>query len=388
MDTGGSTKTVTSNTGSNAPWSAAQPALKKAISGATDLYNKGAGNNVYDQSLVVPFAQETLQGMEGIKSSADTYADALQQPMQQQLDVLNQGGYNPFQQTAVNRMDALSAGTGYNPQTGQATETMQNLDNQFRTGGGLTAYQQDAMARAGDLSAGNEVMGTNPGFQRNLSQAQQSAKDAANEMAMKTGRYNSPAHQGTLSENVADVTAKMYTDEYRQQLGRQDAARQQQFGMSQQGVGNIQNTAQGLAQLGQTGYANVQDANRDLFESGQVGLGNLQTAAGNIPTAYNALQQPYRDYMNVGSMQEDLNTRQMQDDLRRFREADQGEWERLAKLNAIATGAGQLGSDTTTSTQAPTSSPFQNALQTGSNLGVWDNMFGGGGLGSLFGSKG
>ena len=129
--------------------------------------------------------------------------------------------------------------------------------------------------------------------------------------------------------------------------------------MSQQGIGNQQQTAQGLAQLGQTGYSNIQDANRDLFDSGQIGLGNLQTAAGNIPTAYNALQQPYRDYMGLGQMNEDLNQRQMQDDLRRFREADNAEWDRVAKLNAIAGGAGQLGDSVQKTVTGASASPFQ-----------------------------
>jgi hypothetical protein len=374
---GGSTKTVTSNTGTNAPWSEAQPALKQAISGAQDLYNNQAGSNFYDQSLVVPFAQETLQGMQGIKNTADAYAGDLQQPMQHQLDTMASGGFNPTQQAALAQMNQFAGGTGYNQEMSQAAGSLGNLNDQMNQGGGLTSYQQDAMSRAQDLASGSEVMGTNPGFQRNLQQAQQSAKDAANEMAMKTGRYNSATHQGQLSEDVANVTAGMYDQEYSRQLQRQDAARDQQFGMSQQGVGNVQSSAQGLAQLGQTGYGNLSDSVGRQFEAGQIGQGNVQAAAGQIPTAYNALQQPYRDYMNVGGMQEDLQTRQMQDDLRRFRESDEAGWERLAKLNAIASGAGQLGSSTTSSTQAPTSSPFQNALQTGNNLGLWDNMFGG-----------
>ena len=385
MDIGGGTKTVTSNTGTNAPWSAAQPALKQAISGAQDLYNQGAGSNFYDQSLVVPFADETLQGMQGIMNTADAYSTDLQRPMQHQLDVMASGGYNPAQQAAMSQMNQFAGGTGYNQEMTEAAQSLGNLNEQMRTGGGLTSYQQDAMSRAQDLAAGNELMGTNPGFQRNLQQAQQAAKDAANEMAMKTGRYNSATHQGQLSEDVGNITARMYGDEYARQLQRQDAARGQQFGMSQQGVGNVQSAAQGLAQLGQTGYGNLSDAVGRQFEAGQVGQGNVQAAAGQIPTAYNALQQPYRDYMNVGGMQEDLQTRQMQDDLRRFREQDEAGWERLAKLNAIATGAGQLGSSTTSSTQAPTASPFQSMLQTGNNLGLFDNMFGdSGGLGGIF----
>jgi hypothetical protein len=285
--------------------------------------------------------------------------------MNQQLDILNSGGYNPYQQTAVDRMDSLANTQGFNTHTGQAANSMYNLNSQMSYNGGLTQYQQDSLSRASDLAGGSELMGTNPGFQRNLQNAQDAATNSANEMAMKMGRYNSPVHQQTLSDSVADVTANMYDTEYSRQLQRQDAARDQQFGMSQQGIGNTSSTAQGLAQIGQTGYQNMQDANRDLFESGQVGLGNTQQAAGQIPTAYNALQQPYRDYMSLGGMQEDLQTRQMQDDLRRFREADASQWDRIAKLNAIATGAGQLGDDSVKTVANPTQSPFASAVAGG-----------------------
>jgi hypothetical protein len=534
---GGGSKTVQSNTGTQEPWSAAQPALKQTLAGAQDLYNSGAGSNTYQGSLVVPYAAQTKQGMSGIQNLANSQTGNLSQPMNQAIDTINRGGFNPTQQSAVNRMNAFAGGTGMNTMMTNAGKTLDNLNYEMQRGGGLTSYQQDALSRqqeavgsngynrfghralgnqqsivnhmmanegltgkqqssiagmqdliqgggynaysrdalgkqrqmanlamsqgglsddqnlqlrrASELASGAEVMGTNPGFQRNLAEAQRAAKDAADQMSMSTGRYNSSTHQSRLSEDIGDITADMYSQEYNRQLQRQDAARneafnagqagfgnttsavgnymnsgnagydrlqgalqgrfdmaqqgvgnrqgavgdlmnsanmgfinnqnsiQNQFGMSQQGITNQRDSAQAAAQLGQTAYSNVNDAIGRQFEAGQVGKDNVFNAASTIPGAYNTMQQPYRDYMNIGGMQEDLQTRQMQDDLRKFRENDEAGWDRLSKLSAISSGAGALGNSTTGTVAAPTKSPFATALG-GAIQGYDGNMFGGG----------
>jgi len=373
-----STKTVTTTSTLKDPYSNAKPVIDSALSKANDLLSNNIGGEHYDQSLVVPYADETLQAMQGTLDVADAYGTDLQQPFLQSMDVINTGGYNAHQQSAVDRMNAFAGGTGYNTQTAGAASSLQNLNNQFQDTGGLTSYQGDALSRATDLAAGNEVLGTNPGFQRMLQESRQAAAHSADTMAAKLGRYNSGAHQTNRANSEADITAKLYGQEYERQLQRQDAARNQMFGMSQQGVGNVQDTAKNLAQVGQTGFDNVVSSNRDLFESGQIGLGNVQTAAGQLPTAYDALKKPYQDYMTIGSMEEDLQTRQMQDDLRRFKEEQNSQWLPLERAMAIGTGAGSLGGNSTETLAVPTTSNA--SMMLGSALQGYDNpnMFGGG----------
>jgi hypothetical protein len=94
-------------------------------------------------------------------------------------------------------------------------------------------------------------------------------------------------------------------------------------------------------------------ANSNLFNMGQQGFGNLGSA-------YQGLNVPLNDIMKLGSMNEDLATRQMNDQLRVFDAQQQKPWENLARLNAIASGAGQLGG---TSTQSqPGQNPWLTAL--------------------------
>lgn len=384
----GSTKTVTTTNSLKDPYAPAKPVVDSALSKANNLLDQNIGGEHYDQSLVVPYADETLQGMQGVMDVADAYGTDLQQPFLQSMDVLNSGGYNPYQQTAVDRMNAFSGGTGYNDQTGGAASSLQNLNTQFQGTGGLTSYQGDAISRASDLAAGNEIMGTNPGFQRMLQESNQAAQHGVNTEAAKIGRYGSGVHQGNVAEALANNTANLYGQEYNQQLQRQDAARDQMFGMSQQGVGNVQSTAGQLAQVGQTGYDNVQNANRDLFESGQIGLGNTQAAAGQLPSAYDAIKKPYQDYMTVGSMQEDLQTRQMQDDLRRFTEEQNSAWLPIERAMAIGTGAGSLGGSSSESEIVPTGTSTAQQMFGGALQGYDSNMFGGGWGGAAAGAAG
>lgn len=381
-----SNKTVTTTSTLKDPYSNAKPVVDSALSKANDLLSQNIGGEHYDQSLVVPYADETLQGMQGTMDVADQYGTDLQQPFLQSMDVINSGGYNGYQQGAVDRMNAFASGNGFNTQTAGAASSMQNLNSQFQGTGGLTSYQGDAISRASDLAAGNEVLGTNPGFQRMLQESNQAAQHGVNTEAAKLGRYGSGTHQENVAEALANNTANLYGQEYNQQLQRQDAARDQMFGMSQQGVGNVQSTAQGLAQIGQTGYDNATNANRDLFESGQVGLGNVQTAAGQLPTAYDAIKKPYQDYMTVGSMQEDLQTRQMQDDLRRFKEEQNSAWLPVERAMAVGTGAGSLGGNSTETLAVPSTSAASQMI--GGALNGYDNqnMFGGGWGGAASGA--
>lgn len=94
-------------------------------------------------------------------------------------------------------------------------------------------------------------------------------------------------------------------------------------------------------------------ANANAFNMGQTGVGN-------IGTAYSGLSLPGSDLMKVGGMNEDLATRQLNDKLRIFNEQQNKPWENLARLNAIASGAGQLGGTQTTA--QPGQNPWLTAL--------------------------
>lgn len=269
---GGSRNTTT--TTNNVPWSAAQPALQKGLSGALAAYNKDptGAKSVYTGSTVTPWSANTQAGMGQIRE-------------------------------AVN---ANSGGAGL---SGQYQDVIDN--------GGFSAPQMDAVNNTRAIANSSFDVNANPAFQEVLRQAQDSARDSVNMSAGGAGRYGSGVHQGTLGSTIGDLTSRMVGNEYTNWQNRRVAA------------------------------------NTSLFNMGNSGFQNLGAA-------YDGLKLPATDLMQIGAMDEDLATRQMNDKLRVFNDTNNAPWAQIARLNAIASGAGQLGG-TSTQTQ-PGQNPFLSAL--------------------------
>lgn len=285
MSGGSKQQTTTTN---NAPWSAAQPALKTGLKQATKLFNADptGQKSVYTGSTVIPWSSQTQQGM-GLVTKNAAANSGPRGVSQQFQNVINQGGYNDAQQSAVSNT-------------------------------------QDVANSTFDINA-------NPAFQQVLQQAQGAARDSVNLSAGGAGRYGSGVHQGNLASEVGDLTARMVGSEYQNWQNRRDSA------------------------------------NANLFNMGQQGIGNLGAA-------YQGLSLPAQDLMQVGAMNEDLATRQMNDKLRIFNDKNNAGWNQIGRLNAIASGAGQMGGTTTQS--QPGQNPFLTALGYGTTgLGLLGGMF-------------
>lgn len=281
----GSSKQQTTTT-NNAPWSAAQPALKTAITGAENLYKNGIGGNVFSESTVIPWDQNTKQGMNAITQGANANLGGNGLSGQYQ-GVIDNGGYNAAQLAALNNTKATANSTF-------------------------------------DINS-------NPAFMQVLQQTQDAARNGVNASASGAGRYGSGIHQQTLGNTLGDVTNRAVGAEYNNWQNRRDAA------------------------------------NSNLFNMGQTGFGNLGAA-------YTGMQAPANSLMQVGAMNEDLATRQMNDRLRMFNEQQSRPWEQLGRLNAIASGAGQMGGTQTQS--QPGQNPFLTALGYGTTgLGLLGGLF-------------
>ena len=98
--------------------------------------------------------------------------------------------------------------------------------------------------------------------------------------------------------------------------------------------------------------------------------------------------------MQVGALNEDLNTRQMNDDYRQFSEGQNQDRQAIEWLNAINSGAGSLGSTGSSTATGPATSSLSSGLggamggaTMGSAFGPWGTAIGGGlgGLAGLFG---
>lgn len=292
MSGGSKTQTTVQN---SAPWSGAQPTLKMSLQGAQDIYKSGIGFQPYTGSTVVPYADQTVAGMQNIQD--------------QSLGAMSGGGFNT---------------TGF-------------LKDLMGSPTGLTDMQQNVAGQLEGVAAGNELYGANPAFQRVLEQAQGDTAKYVDMGASGAGRYGSGAHNSVMAREIGNLTDRMLTSEYARQLGRQDAAR--------------------------TNLANL----------GQQGLMNRFGAVDSLPGAWDAQFAPARSLMGVGSMYEDLYGRQLADQLRIFQQTQQAPLNAVQWLNAIGSGAGTLGGNSTTTTQMPGASPLQTIL--GGALGIGSLLF-------------
>ncbi|MGR9384916.1 hypothetical protein [Rhizobium leguminosarum] len=211
----------------------------------------------------------------------------------------------PWDQKTTQGMGAITdqanANIGGNGLSGQLQGVIDN--------GGYNSGQLEALNNTRSVANGNFDINSDPGFQ----QVVDLARNNVNAGASGAGRYGSGIHQQTMGNTIGDLGARQY-QAFQQ---RKDAA------------------------------------NSNLFNMGQTGFGNLGQA-------YTGMQAPAQDLMKVGGMNEDLATRQMNDKLRIFNEQQNKPWENLSRMQAIASGAGQLGGSTTQS--QPGQNPFLTAL--------------------------
>lgn len=353
----------TTTTTNNAPWSAAQPLLKTALNHAKKEFMRDprGQKTIYTDSTVVPWSYQTNKGMGLVQGNA--FRNSGDRGLSRQYqDIINQGGLSDPMKRAMGTYNNVVDRRGYNGATRDALSGYNKLQADP-----FNSYQDAALRNTQRTANSKFDLNANPAFQQVLQQAQNSARDSVNMSAGGAGRYGGAVHQGNLASEVGDLTARMVGDEYRGWQNRRDAANSNLFNMGQTGVTTQMGANAGIGNLGQNAISNMMSAN-----NARAGLG--QQAIGNLGTAYQGMQQPAQDYMQLGAMNEDLATRQMNDKLRVFNEKNNATWNQISKLNAIASGAGQLGGTQTTA--QPGQNPWLTGLGYGATgLGLLGGLF-------------
>lgn len=195
--------------------------------------------------------------------------------------------------------------------------------------GGFNSSQLDSLNNTRNLA--NSTWSVSPELQKIIDQTNADANTNVSLANSAGGRYGSGAGNAAIADAVSKNTNNLLYSDLNNFQSRKDAA------------------------------------NSNLFNMGQTGIGNLGTA-------YTGLQAPADGLFKIGQLNEDLYSRQLNDKLRIFDSQQQKPWENLSRLNAIASGAGQLGGTTTQS--QPGQNPFLTALGYGAT--------GAGLLGSFF----
>jgi len=286
-------------------------------------------------------------------------------------------------QGALDTIDGVASGQN-------SIGTGNQYQGMFNQAGGPSSTETNL---AGVAAGGNR--GGNEALMESLGRGADDIRQAVNMEASAMGRGGSVAHMGSLAENMGNYysDALLADDQYSRNEQMQansmvDSQRNQGF------------TNQMAATAGQTG---VQGANI----SNQMGAGQAAFGAGNqanqmagsyaqmAPQLYNNQFSGSDRLMQVGALNEDLNTRQMNDDYRQFSEGQNQDRQAIEWLNAINSGAGSLGSTGSSTATGPATSSLSSGLggalggatMLGGPFGATGGMIGAGlgGLAGLFG---
>lgn len=192
--------------------------------------------------------------------------------------------------------------------------------------GGFTAPQQQSMQYLEGV--GTDAFGSSPQYDAYKQKELQRYADMASQSVGGAGRLGSAYG----SQNIVDAVSGAGINMDMAQQSRMDALNQQRFNAGQQGLANAS-------------------------------------------TAYDAQKMPLADMMQVGGMNEDLAGRYLNDELRIAQEKATAPMRGVEWLNAVTSGAGNFGTQTTTA-QMPGQNPLLSMLGYGLTTA--------GGLGSIF----
>ncbi len=301
------TETVTQN---SEPWSQAQPYLQDIFRNSQQLYRQGA--EYYPGSTVVPFSNQTQQGMQGLENQYSQDPIGLQTAQNTLTGVANSNQNNPF---------------------------IQNVQNagQVQNNAGANVLQDFA-------NNGQQ----NPFLDAQFNRAASQVRDNTSAMFSKAGRYGSVAHQDQLSDSLGDMANNFYGQAYEtdanRRFGAAEALGARQAGDINRNLG-AQSTAAGLNQ----------GANSQAMQ-----------AAGMMPMLNDYAGANNRGLIELGAMREGMAGQQLQDSMNRWNFGQNAGWDLLNRYNSTVQPLAGLGGSST-GTQ-PSSGP--STLQTVAGLGM------------------
>lgn len=192
-----------------------------------------------------------------------------------------------------------------------AGQNMQNRMGGIINNGGFNSQQQQAMGAYQRFLDPKMLGKGNPYLQDALANANDQIGTGINTAMSGAGRYGSGAHQATLAKAIGENSTNALFGQYNQDVN------------------------------------NMMGAAGSLFNAGQQGIGNMSSA-------YTAGTLPGQTLGNIGAANEGLANAYQQEKLDKFNQTRDAPLDAILRANAVFTGSGQLGSNTTQKTYQPT----------------------------------
>jgi hypothetical protein len=226
------------------------------------------------------------------------------------------------------------------------------------------------------MAAGQDLANVNPYLQQRVDYAMDRAADRTNSTFSGLGRYGSGAHTQALGRELGNIANTAYQQDYENSMGRMMNANQMIDANRQGAVQSQLGAAGGLTNVQGTNIANQANASSQLVDQYGQGLDRTYRNAALYPTLYNQQYAPYQQMAGVGDVYNQYQQQLIDQDVSSWYESQQLPWNLLQNYNAIASGAGSLGSAGTSTRTTPTATGTQNAI--GGSLAGY-------GIGSMFG---
>jgi hypothetical protein len=212
------------------PWKPAQPYLKDAMKGASDLLKSGTGYQPYMGETVVPFSSQTQQALTGIENMANQ-GNPLAGASMDALQGILQGNDNPYYQEQINK---------------QANLLGDDLARQWSAGGryGSANMATDVSQKVGDLR--DQMFSTN--WQQNIANQLNAVNAAPAAYESQYAPLERLAQVGAANEDLQqrkDTAAQQLWDQQQQAPWQRLAAANAIFtGNGQLGSSSTQSVAQ------------------------------------------------------------------------------------------------------------------------------------------------
>lgn len=252
-----------SRSSEGAPWAPTQPYMMNSVKNADALYSAGIGSKPNTMSMVVPFAQQTQQGLDQNQQYAQGAFSTMQKPLE---------AYSGM----IDTLRPIAAGDFSNDKT----------------------------------------------FTNTVGEAQRAAAEQVNLSASGAGRYGGGVHQGAVAKSVADATNNAHL------------ARQAWASNALQGFGNA------------------------------------------MPGAFSAGAMPGQALQGIGASYEQLMANYLGDNARIQNELQNKPWEALERYNAVVSGAGRTGTQSSSQAVTPTGKPGTGQQLLGFGLSALGNQMG------------
>lgn len=303
---GGGGETITQEN-QVSPYAPSEPYLNNILTEASNLYQSGTGSQYYPGSTVVPFAQQTQQGLQGLQNLSTSQLSG--SPMMQQAGNVF-SGYAAGQAPSIFGGN-VGAGGQYSGIPTQTYSGMAQLSPQQDYLSGLqSSIANQSLNAIQNQFGGMGRTGTSPGAQA--------------------------AAQTAFTQAYAPIASQLSESERNRQLGIQQDALARAQGANQfqtQSMMGMQGD-----QFRRQQAADMMNA-QALQAANQYGQQQQLMAAGQLPAMQGAADaralQGAQGLAGVGGAFEDLQGRMLQEDLQRYQYEQMSPYNRLAQYAGI-----------------------------------------------------